>query len=327
MNVTTTERPWPGVSLPRSTTRLASSVWRRAALSPRLGLMSGNTPCDGFGSFFTSWVVNALTWAQSIGARVTNNSNTLPEYSVITDAYNQTRAAGLIHFASTGNDYAASINYPASLASVNAVGAMTRTGARASFSNYGTGIMFSAPGQSIWTTDRTGADGYFSGDYGALDGTSFASPYAAGVAALILSRGPSLSAASVDQIMSLTCNTVGYDTTFGWGLVSAGNALRAFSGPTARLVGHWTCDEGGGTNVGDSSGNGLNGGPVRGWRHVGDRAVRRRPELRQQRRRRGDPVRPAHGYRRLIQHLILDQGPRRPARQCSAIRRGHRGDH
>jgi len=179
-----------------------------------------------------AWTIASLQWAEAIGARATNNSNsygfTDPD---IADEYQHTRDNGILHFAAAGNDASSSISYPASLPTVNAVAAIDRNGNLASFSNHGPGLAFSAPGVSIYTTDRTGSDGYNgSDDYTWADGTSFASPYAAGVAALLLSEEPSLTPAEVEQRMSNACFDLGalsYDTTFGWGLVNANNIFSA----------------------------------------------------------------------------------------------------
>ncbi|MHC4900207.1 MAG: S8 family peptidase [Planctomycetota bacterium] len=187
-----------------------------------------NVPCDGAGIHQISWYVDALQWAVDINARVTNASQSFSPNSAITDKYAQTRAAGLVHFASTGNDSQASINYPSSLPTVNAVGAIDRDGNRAAFSNYGAGIGFVAPGKDIWTTDRTGTDGDSGSDYDMVSGTSFSSPYAAGVAALVISQDQSLTPYDVEyilQITSMNLGAAGYDTTFGWGLVNAHQAI------------------------------------------------------------------------------------------------------
>jgi hypothetical protein len=196
--------------------------------------------------------VNALAWAQNIGARVSNNSNHYGfQSSAIAAAYASTRGMGMVHFAAAGNDATNSIVYPASLPGVNAVAALQEGGGLASFSNHGAGLAFSAPGQDIYTTDRTGTDGYVNGDYVFGNGTSFASPYAAGVAALVLSINPSLSATNVEQIMQQSCvdlGSPGYDTTYGWGLVNAYNAVvLALALPTHTLTVTSTADSGAGT--------------------------------------------------------------------------------
>lgn len=199
-----------------------------------------NVPCDGSGTFSATWLVNALDWAQSLGARVSNNSNGLPAIGSITTKYQQTYDAGMIHFSSSGNSGINGIGYPASLPTVNAVGAINRYGNRASFSTYGTGLAFMAPGQSVWTTDRTGSAGYSGSDYVSVNGTSYSSPYAAGVAAMILSVNDTLSPPQIEQIMNDTCmdrGAAGYDTFYGWGILQTYDGMLQAS-PDVTLEGN-----------------------------------------------------------------------------------------
>lgn len=193
-----------------------------------------NESCNNTFTFQASWVVDTLAWAQSIGARVTNNSNSYGgTSSAIESAYQTTYNAGIIHFGAAGNNGTGTVSYPASIAVVNSVGSIDDDGNRSSFSNWGTGLDFSAPGNHITLTDRTGEDGYFFSDYGFLDGTSFASPLAAGVAALILSENPSLMPAQVEAIMRATARDLGatgYDTDYGYGLVRADAAMQTQNG-------------------------------------------------------------------------------------------------
>ncbi|KRG67377.1 peptidase S8 [Pseudoxanthomonas dokdonensis] len=67
------------------------------------------------------------------------------------------------------------------------VGANTSSGARSSFSNYGSGVDVSAPGSSILSTVNTGSTTPSSEGYASYNGTSMASPHVAGVAALVQS--------------------------------------------------------------------------------------------------------------------------------------------
>lgn len=184
-----------------------------------------NVPCDGGWTSNQTWTVNALNWGRGQGCLITNNSN---EYGFqsndIDDAYEATYAAGMLHFAATGNLGVNQISYPASIPVVNAVTAIEPGGERASFGNYGVGLDFSSPGVTIYTTDRTGMQGYDQGDYTFSDGTSFASPYAAGVAALVWSRNLGLTNTQVEGILQTSCRDLGqsgYDTETGWGLVNA----------------------------------------------------------------------------------------------------------
>jgi subtilisin family serine protease len=222
--------------------------------------------CDGTGIIADSWVVNGLAWAESIGARITNSSwfRNTPS-SAIDQKYADTRADGMIHFASAGNNAAPTITYPSSLPTVNAVAALEPCGGLAPFSDYGPGLDFSAPGHYGIGTDRTGNAGDNDGnnDGGCLPsgilgcnrdrdcdpgntcflvstddalvaGTSFASPYVAGVAALMLSVRPNLTVAQLEAILQSSATdlgTPGYDEVFGWGLVNAFNAVHLASNP------------------------------------------------------------------------------------------------
>ncbi len=192
--------------------------------------MSITTECatGGFSTSF-SWIITGLSAAEDAGCRVSNHSYHIGATSAALDAkFALTRANGMVHFAATGNNGTGTIGYPASVPEVNAVGAVTSTGLRADFSQYGAGTAFVAPGQDIWTTDRTGADGEGPGDFESANGTSLASPYAAGVAALSFSVNPSLAAAEVEGIMQASAVDMGdpgYDTEYGYGLVNAANVV------------------------------------------------------------------------------------------------------
>lgn len=187
-----------------------------------------------FINYRDSNVVGALDWGRSLGARVSNSSwGGGSASSAVEDAFRTTRNAGMVHFAAAGNGYGGPVNWPASSPHVYAVGATANNGTRASFSSYGTGLAFMAPGQDIMTTDRTGSSGYNSGDTVIINGTSFAAPYAAGVAALLLSREPSLTPSQVFERMKNSCvdmGPTGYDTGYGWGHLNAYRTLVPGSG-------------------------------------------------------------------------------------------------
>lgn len=185
--------------------------------------------CNGSWFSFASFTVDGLDACATEGARVTNNSNYYGfTSSAIETKYAETKAAGMVHFASAGNDGTNTISYPSSIPEVNSVAALEPSGIRAFFSQYGAGLDFSAPGTSVYSTDRTGGSGYIAGDYVIVQGTSFASPYASAVAALVLSVDPSLTAAEVEALMqsgARDLGTAGYDTDFGWGFVNAEASL------------------------------------------------------------------------------------------------------
>lgn len=95
---------------------------------------------------------------------------------------------GGLAFFSAGND---NIEYgwPAKYEGVIAVGSMTSTGYKSSFSNYGNWVDICAPGSSITSTVKNNG-------YGSMSGTSMACPHVTGVAALVVSYcgGPGFTA-------------------------------------------------------------------------------------------------------------------------------------
>ena len=108
-------------------------------------------------------------------------------------------------------------------------------------SNYGeTSVDLFAPGQGVRAIGNTG---YFT--VGGLNGTSFSSPYVAGVAALLLSYDPSLTPAQIKEIIMSTVTEVAAfeDLCVSGGLLNAGAAL-------ASICRH---DQGGTTTLIDSS--------------------------------------------------------------------------
>ncbi len=76
---------------------------------------------------------------------------------------------------------------PANCNNVIAVGSVTSTGARSSFSNYGAIVDVAAPGSSILSTLNSGTAGPGTESYASYSGTSMATPHVAGVIALIQS--------------------------------------------------------------------------------------------------------------------------------------------
>ena len=189
--------------------------------------------CSNSFSANYSHLANGINWTRTNSIRVTSHSYSLGGTSAaVEDAFENAYNDGIIHFASTGNDSDTSINYPSSVAFVNAVGAMQSDGTRAGFSNTGTGIQFAAPGVNVQTLDRSGADGYTSGDTTSFSGTSAACPAAAGTALLILGIFPDLSPASLEFLMRTGARDLGasgYDTSFGWGLPRAYSTINLFA--------------------------------------------------------------------------------------------------
>jgi len=201
-------------------------------------------------------ITNAITHAADNGARVISLSlgaeggtgeGDIPSTDYALEyAYSE----GVVIFAATANSNAPAIAYPSNHNKVISVGASSPTGQRKSpsssdgeywwGSNYGIDIPDHQGSVDIMaptilpTTDITGSgNGYdINSDYYMwFNGTSCACPYAAGVAALILSLKPTLTPAQVWDIMknSATDMTIdggaGWDRYTGYGMVNAHRAL------------------------------------------------------------------------------------------------------
>jgi subtilisin family serine protease len=171
-------------------------------------------------------IAAAIQYAVDHGVRVINVSigGNNPS-TVLQKAVDYAWARGALVFASAMNQASTAAYYPAACVHAVAVSATDVNDRLASFSNYGSWITLSAPGTGILTT----ADG---GGYGYWNGTSFASPIAAGVAALVLSVNPALTNQQVLDILERTADRpVGAapapDTYYGWGRVNAYRSVLA----------------------------------------------------------------------------------------------------
>lgn len=169
-----------------------------------------------------STVANGLIWAADNGARIANVSyGGVAGSSSVTSAANYMKSKGGLVFVSSGNTGSDQGYAPNSAMIV--VGATTSSDTRASWSSYGSFVTLAAPGSGIWTT-RLG------NSYAAVNGTSYASPVAAGVAALMMAAAPTLSNSRIESLLYATAvdlGTLGRDNYFGHGRVDAAAAVQA----------------------------------------------------------------------------------------------------
>ena len=165
-----------------------------------------------------SWYIKGLKKAYEIGADVVNCSWTFTQIDThnqklmdkILDTLTEEGRSGLgtIVVFSVGNDGYSKILYPSTHHYVIAVGSSSKYGRRSYFSNFGSGLDIVAPGEDIYTTTKKKkrqSDGtYIENRYVSVDGTSFACPIVAGVAALMLSSRPYIFRDSVETILKQT---------------------------------------------------------------------------------------------------------------------------
>jgi serine protease len=123
-------------------------------------------------------------------------------------AINTARSNGSVFVVAAGNENQnVSNSSPANCSGVISVAATTKTGSRASYSNYGSTIVVSAPGGDgsggagdILSTINTGTTTQSSEGYAYYAGTSMATPHVSALAAAIFSLNPSL---TPDQVKNL----------------------------------------------------------------------------------------------------------------------------
>jgi serine protease len=195
---------------------------------------------DGRGS--VPGIANAIRYAADQGAHVINMSlgGPLPS-SVLAKAVAYAHEKGVTVVCAAGNEKRSKVGYPAAHEGSVAVAAIDGTGKRSWYSNWGKDLDVSAPGGD--TRNDANGDGFPDGvlqntillqnplefDYMWLQGTSMASPHAAGVAALIVSRGVT-NPAEVERILKKTAkhpNNVTWDIEYGAGVIDALAAVDA----------------------------------------------------------------------------------------------------
>jgi len=213
------------------------------------------------GSGWNSDITDGIYWAYQHGADVLSLSLGGISYSQsMQNAVNAAHAAGSLVVAAMGNcrigcrigghDYVNPTSYPAAYNNVMAVAATGPSDSYASYSQYGPHCDIAAPGgdmgyyhdpAGIYSTMptydvymTTSASYYKNYDY--VNGTSQATPYVAGLAALIRAADPALTPHQVQTLIQTTADdlgSAGWDQTYGHGRINAYAALQAYAVPDA----------------------------------------------------------------------------------------------
>lgn len=171
----------------------------------------------GFDGGVLSDVLNGIDWCIENKMNIITISFGTPDYSQaleykINEAYDN----GIIIVAAAGNNDI-NIWYPAKSGNVIATSSTEIDNQFSSFSNYGPEIDLSAPGSAILST-------YINNSYAIGYGTSFSTPHATGVIALLMETNMNLSASEIKSIIysnAIDLGDSGRDNYFGYGLVQA----------------------------------------------------------------------------------------------------------
>ncbi|MFN7137930.1 MAG: S8 family peptidase [Limisphaerales bacterium] len=176
-----------------------------------------------------SEMYNAIVWAADQGVRVVNLSWTGADSPVLNaaGAYLKNKSEGLLFMAGVnGVGYLDYPNHPH-------IYCISMTDAADNMrSRHGDHIDFAAPGWELFST--TIGSTYSSGT-----GTSYATPVVSGVAAVLMSINPFLSADEVIDIIKSTAidhGTPGWDQYFGWGRIAFDAAASAAYNTLPRIT-------------------------------------------------------------------------------------------
>jgi subtilisin family serine protease len=216
-------------------------------------------------------VAAGIRWAFQNGARVLSNSwgYSMPSAEVHEAIIEATEAGAVVLFA-CGNSQGEEVRYPARYPEAIAVGSSNQCDEPKRIDdqsmdlyghNSGPEVSVVAPGTSMVTIDLMGQEGYSAGNYTTnFNGTSSATPVAAGVVALMLSEYPALTVGEVRDLLQRTADDIDpvrlvadpINDLLGFGRVNADAALLAVE--TKRALG------GSALAAGKNTGLGPNGG-------------------------------------------------------------------
>lgn len=250
-----TPNPWDGhgtacagiaAAITANSIGVAGVAWNVRILPVRIAASN----CDGCGwTTSVAIIEDGLRTAVDRGAHVLSNSwgGGLPS-NAITSGIDYAISNGRVVIFAAGND-AGPVSYPGNLSSSRTIITVSATNEWDEFktknsqdnetwwgSNFGPEINIAAPGVHIYTTDIHGTDGYDNSDYVPnFNGTSSATPFVAGAAALLLSQDRSLLPAQVRDRLQTSADdlgTPGFDNQFGHGRL---NVARAVNGAGLKI--------------------------------------------------------------------------------------------
>lgn len=184
-------------------------------------------------SGYTSWIANGILTAVEDGADVINLSvgGGTREDQFLAQAIHLAVENGCIIVGAAGNYYGSGlqskIDYPAAYSDVIAVTAAVKNGDSVnidlSYSKYGEGVGFIAPGTQIFSTNLDGT-------YSNKTGTSMATPMVSAAIALLLEEKPQATVQEIEEILAKTAldfGDPGKDIYYGHGMIQPLAAVKS----------------------------------------------------------------------------------------------------
>ncbi len=192
-------------------------------------------------------LAQAIKYAVDNGARVINLSwGGYGTAKVIKDALEYANNHNCVIVAAAGNNNTnADRFFPGNYSPAITVAACNASDVRASFSNYGANVDVTAPGVDILSLKAKGTDmsrketNIVGGEYYRASGTSMATPFVSGLAALIIASDRSLTNLEVAEKIITSCEdlgTIGKDDYYGYGRINASQALVLGRGEQVRIA-------------------------------------------------------------------------------------------
>ncbi len=218
---------------------VAGACFECGVIAIKIGSQASGTFVD---ASFLGDVAEGLIYAADHGASVISMSLGGPRpHQPLADAVNYAAAKGAVIVASAGNSEETNpgvANYPAAYPNVIGVGATDSKDQIAPFSTQGSFVDVVAPGVNVLSTENAAdpeaqvflEDPNPRPTIAVKSGTSMAAPIVAGLAALMRSVRPDLSAPEVESLIKSTAKDLGIggpDPTYGWGRIDAGAAVAA----------------------------------------------------------------------------------------------------
>ncbi|MBN2538338.1 S8 family serine peptidase, partial [candidate division WOR-3 bacterium] len=178
--------------------------------------------CGGGGFVNLSAAISSIYYGVPLGVWAFSMSfGGNSPYPPMRDACGSAWSSGSVLYGSAGNEGGELVRYPANYDGVENVAASSSGDMKAGFSNYGTWVDVTAPGDGIYATYTR-----YSGSYGSMSGTSMSCPMAAGVAAWMKSFEPTMSNVACTARMHAACDSMP-DPLYAQGKLGAGRVSMA----------------------------------------------------------------------------------------------------